>query len=108
MQNRDEVLDPRSTGRKRARKVLFETERPFKCERCGSVPDGVSDAGEIIDVTKLDRSNNLDANHKNKDWLDNDPANLEWLCRVCHRKSDRDDFDKEKYVDEHGYGLEFM
>ena len=90
------VKDPRSTGRKRARRTLERTGRPYACEcvgncrrvdcgsnftsdgKCGYRPQG-----------EQSRSNTLDANHKNKNWLDNDPANLEWLCRPCHRAIDR-------------------
>lgn len=82
-----EVKDPRSTGRKRARKVLEQTERPYACEcirvehdwhglPCGWKPETQS------------RSQTLDANHKNKNILDNDPVNLEWLCRRCHKAID--------------------
>lgn len=31
----------------------------------------------------------LDANHKDKDWTNNDAGNGELLCRVCHRAEDR-------------------
>jgi hypothetical protein len=68
--------DPRSTGRKRARTVLKRVGRPYKCAECGWSPKEQS------------RSDTLDANHKNKNILDNDPANLEWLCRSCHKKED--------------------
>lgn len=108
-----ELRDPRSTGRKRARAVLWklfeEGIKPFRCNSCGSTPEGCSDDGWTVDSSRLNRSNNLDANHINKNWLDNDPANLEWLCRVCHREKDRR---TEKGVsalgDEYGYGLDFI
>lgn len=86
-----EPKDGRSTYRKRARKVLErEVElgnREFKCE-------GILDSGEVCgwepDPTKpIGRSNNLDVNHKNKVISDNDPANLEYLCRDCHFREDR-------------------
>lgn len=106
---RAEPKDIRSTGRKRARAVLLklveEGEREFKCECtenhswhqgvCGWEPDRTRPLG---------RDNNLDANHINKNLLDVDPANLEWLCRRCHRAKDRE---TEKGVsrieDEFGY-----
>ena len=88
-----EPKDPRSTNRKRARAVLERIGRPFECEcdnpecpkghgmeKCGWKPDPSIPIG---------RSNNLDANHKNKILADLDPANLEWLCRTCHRFEDR-------------------
>lgn len=30
----------------------------------------------------------LQVDHENKDWTDNDPANLEWRCASCHRIHD--------------------
>lgn len=79
--------DARSTGRRRGRAVLEKTKRPYKCGcknaahswhdgKCGFVPKAQS------------RSDTLDVNHKNKNILDNDPANLEWLCRKCHKNED--------------------
>lgn len=90
-----EPVDARSTGRKRARAVLLklveEGEREFACEceeeshdwhvdRCGWKPDPNKPLG---------RDNNLDVDHQNKNWLDNDPSNLSFLCRKCHRALDR-------------------
>lgn len=79
---RAEPKDPRSTYRKRARRVLErevkEGRREFACRGCGWVPE-----------PPLSRSNNLDVNHKNKIISDNDPANLEYLCRDCHYEEDR-------------------
>lgn len=97
---RGEIQDARSTGRKRARIVLLKAVADglieFKCNKCGVEPVG-----------ELTRSNNLDAQHKNKNVLDCDLANLEWLCRSCHKKEDSQ---TEKGVslkkDEFGYGLE--
>jgi rubredoxin len=74
----DEPLDPRSTWRKRARRVLLMSEREYRCEKCGFKPEG-----------EQSRSNTLDANHKNKIWSDIDLSNLEWLCRTCHWHYDR-------------------
>lgn len=90
-----EPLDPRSTGRKRARKVLENIGRPFECAHCKGTPDPTKPIG---------RSNNLDVNHINKNWLDNDPANLEYLCRTCHYKADRvTEKGVSKIKDEYGY-----
>lgn len=105
---KEEPLDARSTGRKRARKVLFESGRPFICAGCDWVPEGVSPKGEILDPVKLTRSNNLDANHINKNILDNDPANLEWLCRTCHREKDRATDKGVPPVEDDLYGEDFF
>lgn len=79
--------DARSTGRRRGRASLKKAGRPYECEcirddhswhegKCGYTPE------------KQSRSDTLDVNHKNKNILDNDPANLEWLCRTCHKAID--------------------
>lgn len=80
--------DARSTGRKRGRKALEESGRPYKCE-CGEKHDwhlGVDQCNYT--PQKQSRSDTLDVNHRNKNILDNNPANLEWLCRRCHKAID--------------------
>lgn len=80
------VLDPRSTYRKRARRILLARvaagELEYRCVECKYVPEipwnVPSRSGDI-----------LDADHKNKIWSDLDPANLQWLCRPCHYAKDR-------------------
>jgi len=48
----------------------------------------------------------LQVNHINKDVLDNDPVNLEWLCAGCHKNKDKQTEKGESIVgDEYGYGL---
>lgn len=82
----DDPLDPRSTWRKRARRILLDLvrsgEREYRCVDCGYVPeipwDQPSRSGDI-----------LDADHENKIWSDCDPANLSWRCRKCHYAKDR-------------------
>jgi hypothetical protein len=106
----ERIKDPRSTGRKRARALLLklveEGEREYACEYVGE--DGsICGYKPSIPYTQKSRSGDiLDANHKNKNWLDNDSANLEWLCRPHHYKKDRA---TEKGVssvdDEFGYGI---
>ena len=68
--------DARSTGRRRGRAALEKSGRPYECAKCGWSPNAQS------------RSETLDVNHKNKNILDNDLVNLEWLCRKCHKKED--------------------
>lgn len=97
MGEKADVKDVRSTGRKRARRALEQSGRPYACEcegECGSDACGVHTASDNrvqcgYTPENQSRSDTLDANHKNKNWLDNDPANLEWLCRPCHRALDR-------------------
>lgn len=98
-----EYLDPRSTYRKQARRILIALteagEREYRCVDCGHVP-------EIHYSTPSRSGDILDANHINKRWNDLDPANLEWLCRVCHYAKDRS---TEKGVSpvEEDYGYDF-
>lgn len=105
-----EPLDPRSTGRKRARRVLLKEveqgEREFHCECNEESHDWHgSPCGWVPNPNKpLGRDNNLDADHRNKNWLDNDPVNLTWLCRKCHRALDRSTGKGETRIeDEWGY-----
>lgn len=84
----DEPEDPRSTWRKRARKVLLQLvadgERSYHCEY-------VSESGEVCGwfPGEQSRSDSLDVNHINKILSDLDPSNLEFLCRVHHLLRDR-------------------
>lgn len=99
-----EPKDARSTYRRRARAILLKLvekgEREYCCATCGYIPS--------IPWNQPSRSGDiLDANHRNKILADLDPANLEFLCRVCHLKHDRA---TEKGVspieDTYGYDLE--
>lgn len=99
---KNNIKDPRSTGRKRARRTLFNTKRLYACQICGitsrlrppeapnnfeefwPLESGLSEATLLKTTTK----SALQANHINKNVLDNDPANLEWLCPPCHKKKD--------------------
>ena len=101
------IKDWRSTGRKRGRRTLIRLvaagERKYACEICDYVPsipwDQPSRGGDI-----------LDCDHRNKDYRDNDPANLRWLCRDCHKREDSQTGVGENPLgpDQHGYGLDMM
>lgn len=80
--------DARSTGRKRGRAVLKKTGRAYRCE-CKNPDHNWHETDVCGHIPKQQsRSDTLDVNHKNKNILDNDPANLEWLCRRCHKAED--------------------
>ena len=79
--------DARSTGRRRGRAVLEKTNRPYRCE-CTNVEHSGHESPCNYTPEKQSRSSTLDVNHRNKNILDNDPANLEWLCRSCHKAED--------------------
>jgi len=88
------IKDWRSTGRKRARKVLFDEERPFMCEICSRTvieppPDAPEYFEELWPSAKRLLPYTLQANHKNKDITDCDESNLQWLCSLCHKLLDR-------------------
>lgn len=48
----------------------------------------------------------LQANHINKNIMDNDPVNLEWLCASCHKEIDQTTAKGVSVKeDEFGYGF---
>lgn len=83
--------DPRSTQRKRARQILFKSGRPYICEHCGkspkTLPQGSPKNLELAPVG-MRTVKQLEANHKSKNIMDNDLANLQWLCSSCHKLAD--------------------
>lgn len=103
MRDDERIRDKRSTGRKRGRKVLIQLtdsgERSYRCAECGHVP--------IKSHTESSREGDfLDCNHINKNWMDNDPSNLEWLCRTCHYEKDRATAAGVSSIEEDfGYGI---
>lgn len=93
--------DPRSTGRKRGRAVLERTGRPYWCRRCGRSPTEKNAPGGLHPAMSP-----LQVQHKNKNVLDNDPANLEWLCASCHKIEDSKTAKGVSTIEnEFGYGL---
>lgn len=118
---KDEPLDPRSTGRKRGRAVLEASGRPYFCRSRddGTVNiEGIFLNGRLVQVG-CGRSptyegapggtypgmSTLQVNHINKDILDNDPVNLEWVCVSCHKYLDsQTETGVSIKGDEHGYG----
>lgn len=119
---KEEPLDPSSTGRRRGRKVLEQEGLPYWCRStreggvnreqvrtpqgrtvwvgCGRSPTEPNAPGGMHPAMET-----LQVNHKNKDILDNDPVNLEWICSSCHKYVD---MQTEPGVsikgDEYGYG----
>lgn len=74
-----EVLIKRVEGHRescvRLRRALIESGVPYQCV-CG------------LQGTWNDRPLMLQVNHKNKDWLDDRRANLEFLCPNCHSQTE--------------------
>jgi hypothetical protein len=86
------ILDWRSTGRRRARRVLFESRQDFVCIGCGHtvvVPpkDAPRWFEDIWPEQHRDRSQ-LQADHKSKDLTDNELDDLCWRCPSCHKYAD--------------------
>lgn len=100
-------LDPRSTQRKRARKILFRSGIDYVCVDCKCSPERLPpDAPRHLRLALVGKRtvSGLQANHINKVILDNDLVNLEWLCPSCHKKKDKQTKVGESlYEDEHGY-----
>lgn len=107
-----ESKDIRSTGRKRLRKALLDAQVPYMCRACNRTN---KKDGELVDGIPVYVPENaryfaglasLQANHKNKNLEDCDPANGEWLDPSCHKEEDQK---TEKGVssqgDEYGYGF---
>jgi len=83
--------DPRSTQRKRARRLLFRLGLPYVCNECGKSPIHLpDDAPKHLQLAPMSMRtvSQLQANHINKNIHDNDPSNLEWLCPSDHRLKD--------------------
>ncbi len=99
-----EMKDVRSTGRRRARKELFNSYVPFSCvgyidskgthHECGKTSinppkDAPSHFEEIWPEENRVLSYSLQADHESKDLTDNDVARLAWRCAYCHKESDK-------------------
>lgn len=57
------------------RRALVESGREYKCEECG-----VCDWNDKELVLQVD--------HKDNNWLDNRPENLQFLCPNCHSQTE--------------------
>jgi HNH endonuclease. len=97
-QRSTEPVDPRSTQRKRARKTLFESGCPYICGEphnqhgCGKSPPTLPKDAPVdleLAVEEFRTVSGLQANHRSKNIMDNDIANLEWLCPSCHKNIDK-------------------
>lgn len=108
--------DVRSTGRKRGRAVLFRSLRPYRCDICkrtSTKPPPEIRRREFLEFNWPEENRvlnySLQVNHINKILIDNDPANLQWLCARCHKLLDGlTEAGESIKGDEHGIGLDFL
>lgn len=89
------ILDWRSTGRRKARRVLYRSYTVYKCNYpgCGlTSTEPPSDAPKHFEEIWPSENRVLDyplqANHKTKDLTQNDESVLEWLCAPHHKLID--------------------
>lgn len=90
----DRILDWRSTGRRKARRELYNNYVSYKCNYCGvTSKDPPKDApGHFDEIWPRERrllDYPLQANHKTKDFTINELPFIEWACQPCHKKADK-------------------
>lgn len=77
-----DILVKRETGQRgkpyKLRRALIEMGREYRCEGLDCPIGSVWRGRPII----------LQVNHKNGDWLDDRPDNLEFLCPNCHSQTE--------------------
>lgn len=94
MVSNKDMKDVRSTGRRRARKSLFESYTEYKCFDCGvTSKEPPKDAPSWFDEIWPEENRTLDtplqADHETKDLTQNDEAFLNWRCPSCHKFQDK-------------------
>jgi len=108
-----EPKDPRSTQRKRARKILEARNTPVVCGFRASGEEGPDGCGRTPDPAWSDYAHGgvypgigtLQVDHVSKNIMDNDPVNLQYLCASCHKEKDQQTAKGVSPIDdEFGYG----
>lgn len=104
--NEDNILDWRSTGRRKARRALFAAYVPYKC--AGYIMEAVGEE-IVIPCGKTSKEppkdaptwfeeiwpkekrvlTQLQADHETKDVTQNDIEHLNWRCPTCHKFQDQ-------------------
>lgn len=99
MKDESKIVDWRSTGRRKARKALYNAYIDFKCEDCGATnieppKDAPTWFDEIWVYTNrtlrndLNSAYGLQADHISKDYTNNEVENLVWRCPKHHKLAD--------------------
>lgn len=110
------IIDWRSTGRRKARRVLFNSYRDFACEGilddgsiCGRTSikppmDAPVHFSEIWPESNRTLTTSLQAQHLTKDLTQNTDDVLKWLCPSCHKKEDAQTDLGESTIDQSMWG----
>lgn len=105
MASDDKILDWRSTGRRKARRALFNSRVEFKCvgytddkgtfHSCGKTTiEPPKDAPRHFDEiwpeeNRVLSPQALQADHESKDLQNNAVEDLNWRCSSCHKMADK-------------------
>lgn len=88
------IQDWRSTGRRKARRALFNARVTFKCVDCGrTTTEPPKDAPVFFDEIwpakgRVLSPRSLQADHESKDLQNNAVEDLNWRCASCHKLAD--------------------
>ena len=93
MKNEDNIVDWRSTGRRKARRVLYASYQNYECADCQKTTtsppkDAPTWFEDIWPEEGRVLQSQLQANHISKDLTNNSEEFLEWLCPSCHKIKD--------------------
>ena len=94
MASDDKIIDWRSTGRRKARRTLYNQNMEFKCQDCNkTTKEPPKDAPKHFeDLWPLEKrvlnSRSLQADHVDKDVTNNAIENVTWRCASCHKLAD--------------------
>jgi len=103
MKDESKILDWRSTGRRKARRALYQARVSYECighrlpngsrKQCGKTSiEPPKDAPKYFDELWPEEHRvlkyQLQADHADKDYENNDLDNIDWKCQPCHKKDD--------------------
>jgi len=103
MKDESKILDWRSTGRRKGRRTLYNARTSYhcvgyrledgtriKCRKTSKEPpkDAPHFFEDIWPAENRVLDSQLQADHQDKNYRNNDLENLEWKCVSCHRIDD--------------------